>query len=148
MLTMWGLFTSVMWLCTFKINMVTSALFFFLAITFFLLAIGVKNEVADMVAGWTSILAASLAFALASIELIKIGGERTSMFCHKPCRAMVYRGQFQRKIGLGHGLVLDNLTLECRGTFTGAVTPPEGAWRQRERGYFALGLHLNRRRSW
>lgn len=56
----------------------------------------------------------------------------------------VYRGQFQRTIGLGHGLVLDNLTLECRGTFTGAVMPPEGAWRQQERGYFALKPDENR----
>ena len=38
-----------------------------------------------------------------------------------------YRGQFQRPIGLGPGLVLDNLTLECRETFTSAVTCPYNA---------------------
>ena len=40
-----------------------------------------------------------------------------------------YRGQFQRHIGLGPGLVLDNLTLECRETFTSAVTCPYHAWK-------------------
>ena len=40
-----------------------------------------------------------------------------------------YRGQFQRPIGLGPGLVFDNLTLECRETFTSAVTCPYHAWK-------------------
>ena len=42
----------------------------------------------------------------------------------------IYRGQFQRPIGLGPGLVLDNLTLECRETFTSAVTCPYHAWKR------------------
>ena len=42
----------------------------------------------------------------------------------------VYRGQFQRPIGLGPGLVLENLTLECRETFTSAVTCPYHAWKR------------------
>jgi len=41
-----------------------------------------------------------------------------------------YRGQFLRTIGLGPGLVLDNLTLECRETFTSAVTCPYHAWKR------------------
>ena len=40
-----------------------------------------------------------------------------------------YRGQSQRPIGLGPGLVFDNLTLECRKTFTSAVTCPYHAWK-------------------
>ena len=46
-----------------------------------------------------------------------------------PLAHLPYRGQFQRSIGLGPGLVLDNLTLECRETFTSAVTCPYHAWK-------------------
>ena len=47
----------------------------------------------------------------------------------KGCPVAKYRGQFQRPIGLGPGLVLGSFTLECRETFTSAVTCPKGTWK-------------------
>jgi hypothetical protein len=75
---------------------------------------------------------------------MELRSKEASLFATMLPQQRPYRGQFQRTIGLGHGLVLDNLTLECRGTSTGAVMPPEGAWRQQERGYFALKPDENR----
>ena len=39
-LTMWGVFTRYMWICTFKVNKGLFVIFLLLAVTFFLLAAG------------------------------------------------------------------------------------------------------------
>eukprot|EP01083_Nonionella_stella_P083456 230793_1 len=71
-----GLFTFVLWMCTFKLNMTLSLLIFSLMMTFFLLAGGVDSIPVDYVAGWFGLFTASVAFWLASVELINdiIGG--------------------------------------------------------------------------
>ena len=76
LLCFWGCFTSVLLVCTFKINVTMSALFLALAIAFFLLSAGVKDETTEMVGGWFGLVAAALAFWLASLELINdvVGG--------------------------------------------------------------------------
>jgi hypothetical protein len=55
----------------------------------------------------------------------------------------MYRGQFLRTIGLGPGLVLDNLTLECRETFVGAVICPKGACKRGK----VVNSHWNRTKN-
>lgn len=70
MLVLMGIFTFVMWLCTLKMNATISLLFFLLASTFFLLAVGVNDERVDKVAGWVGMATAATAYWLASAELI------------------------------------------------------------------------------
>jgi len=76
MLVLMGIFTLVMWLCTFKMNMTINVLFFLLASTFFLLAGGVENETVDKAAGWLGMATAGTAYWLGAAELVNdvIGG--------------------------------------------------------------------------
>lgn len=76
MLSLMGIFTFVMFLCTFVMNKTISLLFFLLMMTFFLLAGGVNNETVDKVAGWFGMATGATAFWLGSAELINdvIGG--------------------------------------------------------------------------
>lgn len=70
MLTLVGVFTTVLWICTFKMHLTINLLFFFLAITLFLLSAGVKDETVDKVGGWAGIITATIAYWLAAVELI------------------------------------------------------------------------------
>jgi hypothetical protein len=76
MLSLMGIFTFVMFLCTFVINITISVLLFLLMMTFFLLAVGVEYETVDRVAGWFGMATAATAYWLASVELINdvLGG--------------------------------------------------------------------------
>ena len=76
MLVLMGVFTLVMWLCTFKMNMTINVLFFLLASTFFLLAGGVENETVDKAAGWLGMATTGTVYWLGAAELINdvIGG--------------------------------------------------------------------------
>jgi len=51
-----------------------------------------------------------------------------------------YRGKFQRTTGLERVLDLEKMAIECRETFTSAVTCPEprGRLQTSERGYLAI----------
>lgn len=70
--------------------MTISALFFFLALAFFLLAGGVKDENVDRAGGWAGMIAAGLAFWLASLEIINdvVGGKRSCPFGSSRCIAL------------------------------------------------------------
>ena len=76
LLCMMGAVTTVLWACTFSLNKTICALFFFLALAFFLLAGGVKNEKVEVAGGWAGFAAAILAFWLGTIELVNdvVGG--------------------------------------------------------------------------
>lgn len=76
MLSLMGIFTFVMFLCTFVLNKTLSVLLFLLMTTFFLLAVGVEYETVDRVAGWFGMATAATAYWLASAELINdvLGG--------------------------------------------------------------------------
>ena len=64
--------------------MTISALFFFLALAFFLLAGGVKDDNVDRAGGWAGMVAAGLAFWLASLEIINdvVGGKSFDALCY------------------------------------------------------------------
>lgn len=64
-----GLFTSVLWICSFAINKTLNLLFFLLATTLFLLSGGVYNETVDKVGGWCGIATSAVAYWLAAAEL-------------------------------------------------------------------------------
>lgn len=70
MFILMGMFTFVLWICTFKLNMTLSVLIFSLMMTFFLLAGGVVSTTIDYIAGWFGLFTAAVAFWLASAELI------------------------------------------------------------------------------
>jgi len=76
MLSLMGIFTFVMLLCTIVMNMTISLLMFLLMMTFFLLAVGVENETVDKVGGWFGMATAATAYWLASAELLNdiLGG--------------------------------------------------------------------------
>ena len=79
----WGLFTSVMFICTFALNVhATTSKFEFCALTLILLAGGVKNENIEA-GGWVGLIAAALAFLLGSIEIVNdvLGGEKEWRVC-------------------------------------------------------------------
>ena len=69
MLFLAGLFTFVLWIMTFKLNVTLNLLFFLLASTLFLLCGGVENELVDYVAGWFGIATSAVAYWLAGVEL-------------------------------------------------------------------------------
>eukprot|EP01083_Nonionella_stella_P150466 479385_1 len=77
-LALMGIFTFILWICTFEQNKVLCLLIFSLMMTFLLLAAGVDNKTTDYVAGWVGLFTASVAFFLASAELINdiLGGGR------------------------------------------------------------------------
>jgi succinate-acetate transporter protein len=71
-----GLFTFILWLCSFKMNKTLNLLFMLLATTLFLLSGGVYNETVDKVGGWFGIATSAVAYWLAAAELInEIYGE-------------------------------------------------------------------------
>jgi succinate-acetate transporter protein len=70
MLFLAGVFTFVLWICTFKLNRTLNLLFFLLTSTLFLLTGGVRNETVDKIGGWFGILTSAVAYWLAAAELI------------------------------------------------------------------------------
>jgi succinate-acetate transporter protein len=70
MLILMGIFTFVLWICTFKQNKTLCALIGMLMTTFFFLAIGVDSEVCDYIAGWCGIVTAAIAYWLGGAELV------------------------------------------------------------------------------
>ena len=70
MLVLMGIFTFILWICTFKLNMTLNLLIFCLMMTFFLLAGGIMDTTTDYIAGWFGMVTAAVAFWLASAELI------------------------------------------------------------------------------
>lgn len=70
MLFLAGTFTTILWICTFKLNKTINLLFFLLATTLYLLCAGVRNEVIDTIGGWFGVATAATAYWLAAAELI------------------------------------------------------------------------------
>mmetsp|Transcript_6237 Transcript_6237/g.7157 ORF Transcript_6237/g.7157 Transcript_6237/m.7157 type:complete len:316 (+) Transcript_6237:105-1052(+) len=70
MFCLWGLFTTALWLCTFRLNKTLCLLFFLLATLFFMLAAGVKDKTVDKAAGWIGMVTAAVAFWLGFAELV------------------------------------------------------------------------------
>jgi hypothetical protein len=60
MLFLSGLFTTILWICSFKLNKTLNLLLFLLATTLFLLSGGVYNETVDKVGGWFGILTSAV----------------------------------------------------------------------------------------
>lgn len=80
MLFLVGVFTSILWICTFKMHLTINMLFGMLASTLFLLSAGVRNETVDKVAGYFGLGTAFIAYWLAAAELInEILGEGTEI---------------------------------------------------------------------
>jgi succinate-acetate transporter protein len=96
MLFLAGVFTFVLWICSFKLNKTLNLLFFLLASTLFLLSGGVRNEVVDKIGGWFGIATSAVAYWLAAAELINdIHGEGK--------REIVPLGHFKWSQNRGHG---------------------------------------------
>ncbi|KAG7368086.1 acetate transporter [Nitzschia inconspicua] len=73
-----GLFTTVLWICSFLLNKTLNLLFFLLATTLFLLSGGVYNATVDKIGGWFGIATSAVAYWLAAAELFnEILGEGT-----------------------------------------------------------------------
>eukprot|EP00959_Pyramimonas_sp_CCMP1952_P031351 657500-Pyramimonas_sp.AAC.1 len=68
-LTMWGIFTSAMFLQTLYINRCVQAIFFLLALTFFLLAWGTYDDDAKQAGGIVGMILAVVVFYTATAEL-------------------------------------------------------------------------------
>lgn len=80
MLALVGIFTTILWICTFKMHLTINMLFGMLASTLFLLSGGVRNESVDKVAGCFGLITAAIAYWLAAAELInEILGEGTEI---------------------------------------------------------------------
>jgi succinate-acetate transporter protein len=76
LLVLSGLFTSVLWICSFKLNKTLNLLFFLLATTLFLLSGGVWNETVDKIGGWCGLATSAVAYWIAAAELMnEIHGE-------------------------------------------------------------------------
>mmetsp|Transcript_23109 Transcript_23109/g.42874 ORF Transcript_23109/g.42874 Transcript_23109/m.42874 type:complete len:246 (+) Transcript_23109:1177-1914(+) len=76
MLSLAGLFTVVLWICSFKANKTLNLLFSLLFTTLFLLSGGVFDETVDRVAGWFGFATSAVAYWLAAAELFNaIHGE-------------------------------------------------------------------------
>jgi succinate-acetate transporter protein len=69
MLFLAGLFTFVLWICSFKLNKTINLLFFLLSTTLFLLCGGVRNETIDKIGGWFGLATSAVAYWLAAAEL-------------------------------------------------------------------------------
>jgi len=70
MLILVGIYTTILWICTFKMHLTINILFGLLAATLYLLAVGVTHPTVDKVAGWVGIVTAANAYWLAGVELI------------------------------------------------------------------------------
>ena len=85
-----GLFTFILWICSFKLNKTLNLLFFLLATTLFLLSGGVYNETVDKAGGWFGLATSAVAYWLAAAELMnEIHGEGK--------REIVPLGKFERR---------------------------------------------------
>lgn len=69
MLFLAGLFTTILWICSFKLNKTINILFFLLASTLFLLSGGVRNDIVDQIGGWFGMVTSAVAYWLAAAEL-------------------------------------------------------------------------------
>jgi uncharacterized protein len=65
-----GLFTFILWICSFKLNKTLNLLFFLLSSTLFLLCGGVRNETVDRIGGWFGLATSAVAYWLAAAELV------------------------------------------------------------------------------
>lgn len=70
MLVLVGIYTTILWLCTFKMHLTINLLFGMLASTLYLLAAGVEHETVDKVGGYFGLVTAAIAYWLAAVELI------------------------------------------------------------------------------
>lgn len=57
-----GVFTFILWICSFKLNMTINLLFFLLSGTLFLLSGGVRNETVDKIGGWFGLATSAVAY--------------------------------------------------------------------------------------
>lgn len=71
MLCLWGLLTFMLWLCTFNMNLVTSALFLSLSLLFFFIAGGQQNTACLKFAGCWGIMVSCIAFYGATSMLME-----------------------------------------------------------------------------
>jgi succinate-acetate transporter protein len=126
MLFLAGVFTFVLWICSFKLNKTLNLLFFCLATTFFLLTGGVRNETVDKVGGWFGILTSAVAYWLAAAELLNdIHGEGK--------REIIPLGHFaSNEHGEGHGAF----------QYPGRTQPPQ------QRSSYFLGPFRQQHISW
>ena len=70
MLVLVGIYTTILWICTFKMHLTINLLFGMLASTLYLLAGGVRNETVDKIGGYFGLITAAIAYWLAAAELI------------------------------------------------------------------------------
>jgi len=68
-LILWGIFTFLFFLNALALNVGLSLLFFFLTITFMLLAAGVTHPKSNKAGGWFGVITAAIAFYIAFAEL-------------------------------------------------------------------------------
>jgi succinate-acetate transporter protein len=119
-----GAFTTILWICSFKLNKTLNLLFFLLASTLFLLCLGVRNEAIDQVGGWFGFATAAVAYWLAAAELINdIHGEGK--------REIIPLGHFRWNQYGGHG-----------GMQAPGRIQPAHVVQQSQRGLFASARHL------
>mmetsp|Transcript_7411 Transcript_7411/g.10601 ORF Transcript_7411/g.10601 Transcript_7411/m.10601 type:complete len:246 (+) Transcript_7411:1617-2354(+) len=78
MFILMGIFTLVLWICTFNINITVCVLMFSLMATFFLLAVGKTFVIVDYIAGCMGIFTSAVAYWLGTVELVNdiYGGDR------------------------------------------------------------------------
>ncbi len=98
MLFLAGLFTFVLWIMTFNLNVTLNLLFFLLATTLFLLSGGVQNELVDKVGGWFGMATSVVAYWLAGVELfndIHGQGKEVIPLGHFPSNLFKANGGFQ-----------------------------------------------------
>lgn len=98
MLFLAGLFTSILWIMTLKLNKTLSLLFFLLATTLFLLSGGVENELVDKIGGWFGMATSAVAYWLAGVELfndIHGEGEEVIPLGHFSSNLFAAHGGFQ-----------------------------------------------------
>lgn len=95
MLFLAGLFTFILWIMTFKLNVTLNLLFFLLATTLFLLSGGVQNEVVDKIGGWFGMATSAVAYWLAGVELFND--------IHGQGKEVIPLGHFPNNLFAGHG---------------------------------------------
>ncbi|KAK9820145.1 hypothetical protein WJX72_006643 [[Myrmecia] bisecta] len=70
MLSLWGILTFILFICTIALSRALQVLFLSLAATFFLLAGGVKNHTCDQVAGGVGLWVGLVAWYIATAEIV------------------------------------------------------------------------------
>lgn len=117
MLIMMGVFTFLLWVCTFKQNKALCLLIFSLMMTFFLLAAGVDDYDTDKAAGWVGIFTSAVAFFIGGAELINdiIGeGREIIPLGHFDTNKFKFAGYFHapgRIQGVAHTAALEHSRL-------------------------------------